>query len=241
MDTMCLIAAWTTYAVLIVVILLIMIIAVAAAVIRRKIRQGWQSPYVGSPLLTPAEQAFRLVLMQALPDDYVLFAMVRLADILNVKKGFDARTRQGHFNRIASKHADFVICDNASLVPSVIIELDDSSHERRAASERDRQKDAILEGAGLAVLRIKAQRIYDVADLRGKLLAALTGQGQGSSIVSTGSLSQASVVVEESGAKTCPKCGSPMVRRVAKHGSKKGEEFWGCSRYPHCKGIVTVD
>jgi len=34
----------------------------------------------------------------------------------------------------------------------------------------------------------------------------------------------------------CPKCESPMVRRVAKQGANMGKEFFGCSRYPDCRG-----
>jgi len=33
----------------------------------------------------------------------------------------------------------------------------------------------------------------------------------------------------------CPKCGSPMVLREGKWG-----EFWGCSDYPACDGIVNT-
>jgi hypothetical protein len=36
----------------------------------------------------------------------------------------------------------------------------------------------------------------------------------------------------------CPKCGSRMVLRRAKKGSVKDEKFYGCIRYPRCKGIV---
>ncbi len=35
----------------------------------------------------------------------------------------------------------------------------------------------------------------------------------------------------------CPKCGSPMVQRVAKSGAKAGKTFWGCSTFPACRGI----
>jgi DNA-binding helix-hairpin-helix protein with protein kinase domain len=35
----------------------------------------------------------------------------------------------------------------------------------------------------------------------------------------------------------CPRCGSPMVRRIARHRGAAGEQFWGCSRYPLCKGM----
>lgn len=36
---------------------------------------------------------------------------------------------------------------------------------------------------------------------------------------------------------SCPKCGSPMVQRTAKTGSNAGGKFWGCSRFPACRGV----
>jgi ssDNA-binding Zn-finger/Zn-ribbon topoisomerase 1 len=36
----------------------------------------------------------------------------------------------------------------------------------------------------------------------------------------------------------CPQCGQPMVLRTAKNGSNAGKQFWGCSAYPDCKGVV---
>jgi restriction system protein len=35
---------------------------------------------------------------------------------------------------------------------------------------------------------------------------------------------------------SCPTCQSDMVRRTAKKGQNAGAQFWGCSRYPACKG-----
>lgn len=35
---------------------------------------------------------------------------------------------------------------------------------------------------------------------------------------------------------TCPSCGAPMVRRTARRGYRRGKQFWGCSRYPTCRG-----
>lgn len=34
----------------------------------------------------------------------------------------------------------------------------------------------------------------------------------------------------------CPVCGNEMVRRKAGRGSNAGNFFWGCSRYPGCRG-----
>lgn len=34
----------------------------------------------------------------------------------------------------------------------------------------------------------------------------------------------------------CPRCGSAMVQRTARKGAHAGNAFWGCTRYPSCKG-----
>lgn len=34
----------------------------------------------------------------------------------------------------------------------------------------------------------------------------------------------------------CPECGAPMKKRTAKRGAHAGYTFWGCTRYPSCKG-----
>lgn len=34
----------------------------------------------------------------------------------------------------------------------------------------------------------------------------------------------------------CPQCGSTMIMRTAKHGPNPGEQFWGCSNFPKCRG-----
>jgi restriction system protein len=36
---------------------------------------------------------------------------------------------------------------------------------------------------------------------------------------------------------SCPQCGSAMVKRTARKGGNAGGEFWGCSKYPTCKGV----
>jgi len=38
----------------------------------------------------------------------------------------------------------------------------------------------------------------------------------------------------------CPKCGALMIRRVASKGSNAGNAFYGCSKFPACRGIVPI-
>jgi hypothetical protein len=39
---------------------------------------------------------------------------------------------------------------------------------------------------------------------------------------------------------TCPQCGSQMVTRIAGRGARAGRSFWGCSRYPRCRGTRPI-
>lgn len=39
---------------------------------------------------------------------------------------------------------------------------------------------------------------------------------------------------------SCPICGKAMVLRTAQKGKSAGKQFWGCSGYPECKGLVEI-
>ena len=45
---------------------------------------------------------------------------------------------------------------------------------------------------------------------------------------------------QEADAPTCPVCGKPMLRRMAKKGINSGHEFWSCSDYPNCRGTRPI-
>lgn len=38
----------------------------------------------------------------------------------------------------------------------------------------------------------------------------------------------------------CPQCGGETIKRAVKNGSNAGKEFWGCSQFPRCRGIVNI-
>lgn len=42
-------------------------------------------------------------------------------------------------------------------------------------------------------------------------------------------------------APACPACGKPMRKRTAKTGPNSGKPFWGCSGYPECRGIRSIE
>ena len=48
------------------------------------------------------------------------------------------------------------------------------------------------------------------------------------------------VATSNAAAPACPKCGATMVIRTARQGANAGNTFWGCPKYPACRGTVSV-
>jgi len=124
-----------------------------------------QFPYKAKEaLLTRGEIAFFAVLLQAVSDQQLVLSMVRLADVLYIPKGTERW--QSHFNRIQSKHLDFVLCDKATLRPLLAIELDDATHRQTKRRQRDDFLNQALASARLPLLRVPAAGSYAVESLR---------------------------------------------------------------------------
>lgn len=50
-----------------------------------------------------------------------------------------------------------------------------------------------------------------------------------------------SKVIQTKPEPVCPSCGAKMVLRRPKPGGKQFEPFWGCNRYPDCRGTRSID
>src|SRR5437667_5123185 len=96
-------------------------------------------------LLSPAEINFLRSLQLAVREDWLIFSMVRLADIIKVRP----RTRkfQTWNNRIQGKHLDFVLWDIETLDVKLAIELEDNS-QQADRGRHDRFVNTALAAAG---------------------------------------------------------------------------------------------
>ncbi|MBL4774950.1 MAG: DUF2726 domain-containing protein [Mariprofundus sp.] len=59
---------------------------------------------------TAGERVFYHVLNSAVGNQHVVFGQVRIADLLDIKKGISKSDWQRSFNHIKAKHVDFVLC-----------------------------------------------------------------------------------------------------------------------------------
>lgn len=136
-------------------------------------------PYRRARLFSAAERSFGGALEQAVGGRFRLLSKVRLADVLHTQPGLSASARATAFNRIAQKHADFVLCDPQTWEPVLVVELDDRSHARADRQQRDAFVDAALAAAGLPILRVSCQASYGLPELSARVAQALEGQATG--------------------------------------------------------------
>lgn len=141
------------------------IIVIALILLGRMWAAPAKLPYVArGQLVTKSELRFYKSLLKAVQDDFEIFAMVRIADLLKVEP--NTPNRRKWLNKILSKHIDFVLCDPGSLEPMVCIELDDPSHNRPDRIERDIFVNAAFASAELPLLRIPTQPTYRSREIR---------------------------------------------------------------------------
>lgn len=161
-----------------IVILLVMIVVLVVLVSLLKRQQAGPSKELTyearKDLFSPAERSFLGVLEQAVAGQYCIFGKVRLGDLIQPGSGHSQSRRTGARNRINQKHVDFVLCQPETLAVVGAVELDDSSHRRKARSDRDDFVDRALESAGIQLVRFAARKGYAVAEVAAKLAEVLS-------------------------------------------------------------------
>lgn len=186
-----------------------------------------QLPYSRTEyLFSNAERAFFGVLLQAVGSTSIVFAKVRVADVITPTKGLKRPDWQKAYNAVSAKHFDFLVCDPNDCSVLLAIELDDSSDNSEQSQARDALIDDACISAGLPLLRIKTARGYSVAEIQKAVEGLIAPSGARSS--------------ETSMSPSCPTCQATMVFRKPKTGVNKGKAFWLCSTYPKCRTAKAV-
>lgn len=123
-------------------------------------------PYTAAKLLTRREYAFFKALQPiAQKHSLMICPKIRLADLVAVPQG---TTERKWFNYIKAKHVDFTLCD-MNLNVKLVIELDDSTHDRPDRQTRDDFVDRVFQKINVKLLHVRAWG----TDLEQTILSAL--------------------------------------------------------------------
>jgi hypothetical protein len=219
-------------------ILIIVVLLVVFALLSKKtnVTSDGLAYAFNEKLFSPAERSFYGVLTQVVQSDAVIFGKVRVADILSPAKGLDKGQWRQAFNRISSKHFDYVICSRDTLSVLCVIELDDESHSKKSREQRDRFLEEACASAALTLHRVKASTAYSLPEIRSMIFP---GQ-QTNDLVEQKRTAEQAVEEKMETSKLCPKCSSELVERIAQKGPRKGSKFLACSAYPKCRYVDAV-
>ena len=155
---------WQVILVLLVIVILILIVS---------LRNKGYNYQQREALFTPAERSFLLSLDKAISTEYRVFGKVRIADILKPSSTKSRKKWHIAFNKISSKHFDYVLCNKDTLKVVAVIELDDKSHQTKKVMQRDIFVEAACKSAKLILIRFPAKSRYSAKAIREKIDLAL--------------------------------------------------------------------
>lgn len=128
-------------------------------------------PYNKKYLLTKNEWVFYKKIKPICDKNNLhIIAKVRVADIVEVKKGLENKERQKYFNKIKNKHIDFIICNPENLAIIALIELDDKTHENNQRIKSDNFKDKLSNTVGYKLIRIKQNDDFEKKLIENKII-----------------------------------------------------------------------
>lgn len=121
-------------------------------------------------LLTDAEREFYNLLVQSVGNEYSVFSQVHLSSLIEYVDKDDSWKAWAH---VGQKSVDFVLCDKASLVIRLAIEVDDKTHSRPDRLKRDSGVEDILLKAGVKLIRFKNHGTFNSQEITQQIKTAL--------------------------------------------------------------------
>lgn len=150
-------------------IFILLFIVVAVIVILQLLKRASSMVSVGlykrRDLFSSAESRFLLALDNFVAGRARVFSKVRLADLASPLAPLHSSAWHTAFNKIQSKHVDFVLADSTGRL-LCCLELDDSSHLGADRVKRDDFVNSVFKDIGLPIFHIPARSNYSSVDFK---------------------------------------------------------------------------
>jgi len=150
------------------------VVIVAVVLLVALMRRAAAYPYrTLGYLLSEEEGRFLAALREALGSGHEVYPKVRLADLIEVRKGLTRKQRNEALARIAGRHVGFVVCDRETQAIRGVVELELGGGRRAGRRAPLPFLDAALGAAHVPLVRVPVQPSYATAELRDKVLIGL--------------------------------------------------------------------
>ena len=203
-----------------------------------------------SRLLRNAEKGLFEQLSNALSDSYLVFPKVAMSDVIEVDTEISGLSKSKAIQFLRDERFDFVLCHRETMAIYGVVELEHSkavndstskvgSKMAKKQEQRNELISQLCEDAKLRVFFFDARQAQSYKNM--DLCRLITGRSKRTSLEARMSPTHQSQLEIESPSlsivgsnRTCPKCRSELVTKVAMKGSDIGEKYLMCRKYPYC-------
>ena len=190
-----------------------------------------------SRILSAAERNFFDCLMNSLSEDFYIFARIGILDVVEPTPAANWLNSKQIKSRLASESFDYLLCKKHDLSVFGVIELEnfekDTNKKLRAA--REKIVSDVCKIANLRLFYFDIRQDYRTMDIRRLVTGRSAKVENKASPTHQSQLSVEQASISDFGQlRTCPKCHSEVVTKVAVKGKRIGEKFLMCRKYPYC-------
>lgn len=198
-----------------------------------------------SRILTAAERSFFECLANALSDDFYIFTKVRVLDVVEPSPASSRIERKSIRKRLAVESLDYVLCKKHDLSIFGIVELENFEKRSNAKQRVKREKlvSEVCKTANLRLFYFDIRQDYQGMDIRRLVTGRSKRRNKEATITPTHQTqltSDGASVTDYSRMRSCPKCHSEVVVKIAVKGKRIGEKFLMCRKYPYCDYQMSV-
>lgn len=199
-------------------------------------------------VLSNSERTFYEELCSALGDEYVVLPKVEMSQVLEPKSQLSSSAKSLVSKALEHEHFDFVLCSRQTLTVFGVIELEHSDaaiglKQNGQQTTRNDHVSKLCENAGVRVFFFDARQSYKSVDLS-RLIIGRSKLSEEEAKMSPTHQSQLTIETPSNSiyghSRSCPKCRSEIVTKVALKGSDIGEKFLMCRKYPYCDYRVSI-
>lgn len=140
--------------------------------LRRSLARRHRLPYLADEVLfTPEQLAFLAVLERAVGDGYRVHGKVRAAEVIDVSRRVDRRSRERAYARISHRCFDFLVCTAETGAIGCAVNLAPRSRLRKRPPRDALAR--ICAAARLPFVQFRESDIYSVVDIEEQVFAAM--------------------------------------------------------------------